>query len=392
MAGGRSSPALFELIKPGPTPNHSGGPGGAGSGPTAKPPSRLTESPSKPTVQVPARAADAAGVVGGPVRTEVFKPASAPAPAPPPAPPPLSAVASAKVIKPEIPEPPPGLSMEGEVLPPPEVHDADRQAARLAALPEGKRDRWMAVVGEEFRRLFGDRAGKLAIALAVFVALAALIYGVGVQVGKKRERNRVNQELGSILDLQDKPREPGPEISRSTNPNLIRQDPPSRPQPKPEVNKPKVDQGKVASPGPGATRPGATETGRQEPTPANRNEGATPPAATPASGPGGDLREAGKNYLHLAGQLDQATAGRMAKFLGENGLPALVIGVDKNERPSNNPAFYIVVAAKGLASSEFNASTKGPLEEQVQRLGKRWKSEQKGWSDLSDRYWRKHAP
>lgn len=391
MAGGRSSPALFELIKPGPTPNHSGGPG---SGPTAKPTSRLTESPSKPTVQVPARAADAAGVVGGPVRSEVFKPASAPAPAPPPVPSPVTPV---KVIKSEIPEPPPGLSMEGDTLPPPEVHDPERQAARLATLPEGKRDRWMAVVGEEFRRLFGDRAGKLAIALAGGVGLAALIFGIGFQIGKKREEANYNEKVAKVLDMQDKPREPAPEIPKSGNPALIRPDSPSRAQPRPEVTKPKsdalkADQGKSPAPGGGATRQGPAETGRQEPTPTNRNEGATPSTTTPMPGPGGDLREAGKNYLHVAGQLDQATAVRMAKFLGENGLPALVIGVDKNERPSNNPAFYIVVAAKGLASSEFNASTKGPLEEQVQRLGKRWKTEQKGWSDLSDRYWRKHAP
>ncbi len=388
MAGGRSSPALFELIKPGPTPNHSGGPGG---GPTAKPASRLTESPSKPTVQVPARAAaEVVGAVNGPVRTEVFKPASMPAPVPMARP---AGDGPARTIKPEIPEPPPGLSMGAQDPPPPEVHDPERQAARLATLPEGKRERWMAVVGEEFRRLFGDRAGKLAIALALFVALAALIYGIGVQVGKKRERNRAKEDLGMFFDLQEKPREPGPEIPKSANPGLIRPDSPSRPQTKPEASKPKVDQGKVAMPVGGAPRQGPVEPARLEPSTANRPDpqgSRTPPAVTP--GPGGDLREAGKNYLHLAGQLDRTTADRMAKFLGENGLPALVVGVDKNERPSNNPAFYIVVAAKGLPSSEFNASTKGPLEEQVQRLGKRWKTEQKGWSDLSDRYWRKHAP
>ncbi len=133
--------------------------------------------------------------------------------------------------------------------------------------------------------------------------------------------------------------------------------------------------------------------------PANNGLIVPGPAAVPGSPAGplaGDPRVPGLNYLVIA-TLDPPSAERLREVLGQGGVQAFTVplqGVDPNRSSGNNPPLVMVYASLGLTGAEIRAQVPAmkELEDNVARLGQRWKREFKGTTDFSDRWWKKYTP
>ncbi len=111
---------------------------------------------------------------------------------------------------------------------------------------------------------------------------------------------------------------------------------------------------------------------------------AAAPGRAPASAPtaGGDPRVSGLNY-YIVARYDAPTAERAAEFLTRHGLAAGAF-------PDNNPRLYLVVVLRGFPGGELDSAEARQVRQEIARLGRLWKGEERGPSDFSDAYPAKH--
>lgn len=412
MPPGRSTPALFELIKPVPPP-HVGNAAGAKPPTPGKPVHQVPAaasapaSPAKspPNLADPAKATDAEGAIIEPkgrsiadqdltperdledskARTnlDAGKPAIDNGSKSP-----STREADVAAAAPAIPQVAPRTEPIGDkarnLPPPPKVNDPDRQQARKENLPEETwRDRIRGSWMDEAQRLLGDRRTIVLVGTSLAIIALAGAYWLGHSNGKGQAEEQARQDITRLTNgkspvpgggsgpVQDPLNASPPAL----NDKLITKGPPGTPS--------RESSGTAEK-----TTPSVEKSGQ---IPETRPTPSTPP---PAPGPGGDTREAGKNYLQLEGRLDQGTAERMVKFLTENGLPTIAVGVDRHDKPTNNPTSYAIFVARGVTSQEIRerAPVIEELETQAEKLGQRWKAEQKGWTTFSSKFWKKHVP
>ncbi len=91
-----------------------------------------------------------------------------------------------------------------------------------------------------------------------------------------------------------------------------------------------------------------------------------------------DPRVSGMHYLVLA-ETRPAGAVRLAEFCRSQGLEAYAVS-------SNNARFRRIIVLPGFASRSRSVPEAAQLIDEVQRIGRMWKSEDPGGSDLSDAY------
>jgi hypothetical protein len=462
MPPGRSTPALFELIKPVPPP-HQGAtkpgitPGASTGSNLAKPAEALKASAgsspilTKPVHQVPAkpaplenleahrpiepnpaplekpladkpeRSADESIATESTVKESIIEPkarlirddASAQPAEPVASSPNAKSTTNSKKHKPSANgHPPPSIGRAPEpadkpapaaetstepLPPPPQVHDPEREAARKV-LGETWRDRWLGSWTDEWQRLIADRRAVMWMGVSLAVVALAGTYWLGHTRGKglaeQKAREDINKLTGS--DTATAPSNLTPKL----NPGLITP-------PQPLADKTSPEKARPVEPSPGATKTSPTSappSAGNQPRPGTGEKIASnPPTPAPSptapfpaviTGPANDPREAGKNYLQLEGRLDLGTAERLVKFLTDHGLASIAVGVDRLDKPTNNPSSYAIFVAQGVTSLEYRerAAIVEELETRADKLGQRWKAEQKGWTTFSGKFWKKHVP
>lgn len=120
---------------------------------------------------------------------------------------------------------------------------------------------------------------------------------------------------------------------------------------------------------------------------------AAPATAQPPIRVDGDPREPGRNYYQLI-TTDKDEADRLIAFLGENGVSAFIVGVDRGGKPTNNPARFSVFCSRGITPEEFKNQdpVRTELQQKIVVLGQRWQRELKGSTNFSGAYWNKYSP
>ena len=134
------------------------------------------------------------------------------------------------------------------------------------------------------------------------------------------------------------------------------------------------------------------------------NPSSDPPAGAPRQRPAGsaavltasgfapDPRRDGHNYLELA-VLSRPQAEAAVAFLGESGVEAIGVPVDRGGRGSNNASpgrFRIVATSLAIPSGRYSAmgGERRAFEQRLREIGRRWVSEG-GASDFRDPLWRR---
>lgn len=189
----------------------------------------------------------------------------------------------------------------------------------------------------------------------VLVAIVAVIAMLAFNAGAHREREQLLPRDGEA-----------PEIASLTN---GRGDP--------------IDPLTVERP------PAAPETGRNS---GNSAQTRSNTANLPVFGV--DPREQGKNYLVVERLMfDDAMA--VAQFLTDNSLPSVMVAPEGTEDigalQRNPQGVWLVIVREGFTRDEFRASA-GRAEEiknTVIKLGRRWKQDHKGSTNLANSYWNK---
>ncbi|NUQ66748.1 MAG: hypothetical protein HUU18_00500 [Phycisphaerales bacterium] len=114
-------------------------------------------------------------------------------------------------------------------------------------------------------------------------------------------------------------------------------------------------------------------------------------AAIPKAPVGGDLRQAGLNYLAL-GNTHLPEAERLVAFLGENGIQAFFVRVDPERSSANNqPALGRVFVLPGFVGTNWARSQqeRDELVRKIASLANQWRRERKGTLDISRGGWEK---
>ncbi|MCX5659789.1 MAG: hypothetical protein NTW19_08720 [Planctomycetota bacterium] len=104
--------------------------------------------------------------------------------------------------------------------------------------------------------------------------------------------------------------------------------------------------------------------------------GVKPPAAVPPSGTA--ARQSGLNYMVLA-TLPEDEAGHLAQFLREH-------GVDAGAFARHNSRSFQVVALRGFTREQLASPVKQEFEKELRRLGRVWKDQKNGATNLADMY------
>lgn len=89
-------------------------------------------------------------------------------------------------------------------------------------------------------------------------------------------------------------------------------------------------------------------------------------------------RQAGYNYFILATS-NHDESQRLAQFLRENGVDAGVF-------PQHNGGSFQVVALRGFPRDQLTSPARKDYERELRRLGRIWKTQKSGSSDLADMY------
>lgn len=110
--------------------------------------------------------------------------------------------------------------------------------------------------------------------------------------------------------------------------------------------------------------------------------GAKPHAAVTGQSVTGERRQPGLNYFILA-EYNQPEATRLAGFLQANGVDAMI-------NPRHNGRSFQVVALRGFPPDQLASTARREFEQELRRLGRSWKSQNKGPSDLADMYLAKY--
>lgn len=114
-------------------------------------------------------------------------------------------------------------------------------------------------------------------------------------------------------------------------------------------------------------------------------------AVVPKAPVGGDLRQAGLNYLAL-GNTHLPEAERLVAFLGENGIQAFFVRVDPERQAANNqPALGRVFVLPGFVGANWARSQpeRDDLVRKVASLANQWRRDRKGTLDISRGGWEK---
>lgn len=157
------------------------------------------------------------------------------------------------------------------------------------------------------------------------------------------------------------------------------------------------------SPAPVATPPSAVPKSDPKASPPARPQPplASLPASIPGDGPiltlrgatATDPRVAGKNYLSL-GRFPRPIAEQAVLYLAGNGVDAIaILALDKDRKPTKNPALFDVMLLEGITSDEFRAKDRPPratAEATVRRLGQAWQK-QGGPSDFRQPAWVRYS-
>lgn len=98
--------------------------------------------------------------------------------------------------------------------------------------------------------------------------------------------------------------------------------------------------------------------------------------------PAADPRQAGLNY-YIIDRYDPATAARAVEFLRSSGL-------DVFAWPDENPTFHLIVTVQGFPRGSLSSPEARALGDQIKRLGRVWKQQNRGPSDFSSAYLKKH--
>lgn len=96
------------------------------------------------------------------------------------------------------------------------------------------------------------------------------------------------------------------------------------------------------------------------------------------SGTASASRQVGYNYFVLATSNHDETQ-RLAQFLRENGVDAGVF-------PQHNGGSFQVVALRGFPRDQLTSQSRKDYERELRRLGRLWKTQKSGSSDLADMY------
>jgi hypothetical protein len=100
--------------------------------------------------------------------------------------------------------------------------------------------------------------------------------------------------------------------------------------------------------------------------------------------PDRDPREAGLNY-YIVDRYDPATAARAVEFLRASGMDVVAL-------PDENPTFHLIVALPGFPRGSLSSPEAKAVGDQIRRLGRVWKQQQRGPSDFSSCYLKKYEP
>lgn len=335
---GKSSPALFELIRDPATvrqPNvRTGPPDAAAPVPATPSPPVARPVPAPAPVVEPPKPAPAERIEPAPLRVE---PEISPTP---------------RQVVPTPPTPDPSPVPVVRATPPAAA------AVRAAERPSGKIE-WK-----------GKRpASILGIAIAGVVISWVLIWAVAYRVGFDRGDDRATRELSLSTTPVTDP------LVGDSRPSQLEQ---------PVVRTPSA---------PTLQTPQQRETRPQSPSTATRT---SPPAlvSTGVRGvmvpPERDPRQEGLNYYAIEGQLDRDSAQQIVLFLAEQGVASMAI--DTSPPGSNNPRSYRVYGLLGLSSAEYRTAARTDYEQQISRLGEIFRRDHRGWTDFSRTTWERYRP
>lgn len=139
--------------------------------------------------------------------------------------------------------------------------------------------------------------------------------------------------------------------------------------------------------GPGPTRDLYGSNAPAQPkAPSSTQQSVQRPAAVPQRPivPDRDPREAGLNY-YIVDRYDPATAARAVEFLRASGMDVVAL-------PDENPTFHLIVALPGFPRGSLSSPEAKALGDQIRRLGRVWKQQNRGPSDFSSCYLKKYEP
>ncbi|MCE9590920.1 MAG: hypothetical protein K8S99_10390 [Planctomycetes bacterium] len=136
----------------------------------------------------------------------------------------------------------------------------------------------------------------------------------------------------------------------------------------------------AATGGNGATPATATPSNRVGAAPSIGTRTTTPPPQpAPATVASTERRKDATNYFILTTGGNRQELDRLAQFLAANGVDVEVI-------PAHNGRSFQVVALKGFAPEQLASAARRDYEKELRRLGRLWKSQNKGATDLADMY------
>ncbi len=203
--------------------------------------------------------------------------------------------------------------------------------------------------------------------IAGVVLLIAIVWYVGYSTGHNEGENKTKQAMSDLVN-QDRARLMNQGSGNGSN--------------GPTGAKPEGAKSDGTNP------PGKIETPKPAPKP-----NAEP---APAANNGTDKLVPGYNYL-VAVTLMRKDADEAAKYLTENNVQVAVInkdGIDPSDPRVNNPSLqWQVVVLKGYAPEDFRRteSERFALQNQVQKLGRKWKAENKrAPTDFGQVFWQKY--